>query len=82
MMTVKIPFITPDFESEYAGNRRATPAWHNFINSMFSPYATAARNNEIMEAALKEWGAVCLRSEGQIEFESEEQAVIWLLRWS
>ena len=76
MMTTRIPFITTDLD------RRATPAWLNFINSIFSPYATASRNNEIMEAALKEWGAVCLRSEGQLEFESEERAVIWLLEWS
>lgn len=81
-MTVKIPFITPVPEPGYVGNHRSTPAWANFWNSVSSPYATTALHNEVIAAALKEWGAVILRSEGMIEFESQEKAVLWLLRWS
>lgn len=61
---------------------RSTSAWVNFWNGVSSPYATAVLHNDVVSDALKEWGAVWLRSEGMIEFESQEQAVLWVLRWS
>ena len=36
----------------------------------------------MIREALKEYDAVWWHHEGMIEFESEEQAVLWVLRWS
>ena len=64
------------------GTTSPTQAWRNFLDSILNPYAPAATVNIELAAALAEYGAVWLRSENAIEFESQEKAVLWVLRWS
>ena len=80
-MTVKIPMLTPVAEEGYVSGR-STPAWRNFWDSIPNPYSIIALSNDEVGKALSEYGAVWRHSEGMIEFESEEQAVLWVLRWS
>ena len=78
-MTVKIPVTTPSSLTGVAW----TPAWRKFCVSLIIPNSTVLhKETDLIREALKEYDAVWLRGEHMIEFESEEQAVMWLLRWS
>ena len=88
-MTVKLPthdrtIINERVSDEPMGRAMHPPmtAWENFCDINGNPYATTAKWISGIMEHLKEWGAVWLRSEGMLEFESEEKAVIWVMRWS
>ena len=79
-MTVKVPMMTPVSEPRMW---RITPAWSNFRDGLEIPHSTAFKAEVSMfEEALKDYDAVWLRREGMIEFEDEENALMWILRWS
>ena len=80
-MTVKIPITTPVSEPRLYRGYQDTQAWRNFCISRMTPFEDVLHEDMIQEA-LKEYDALWLCSEGQIEFASQEQAVLWVLRWS
>lgn len=78
-MTTKIPVTT---SSSWKGVAW-TPAWRKFCVSLIIPNSTVLhKETDLIKEALKEYDAVWLRGEHMIEFASEEQAVLWVLRWS
>lgn len=81
-MTVKIPMLTPVTREDGYTSGRSTPAWRNFWDSIDDPYSVDALSNDNIGKALEEYGGVWRRGTGMIEFASEEQAVMWVLRWS
>ena len=84
-MTVKVPILQETAVVDgvtLTDHSYPTAAWRNFLDSTLNPYAAAATVNIEIAAALSEYGAVWLRSENAIEFESQEKAVLWVLRWS
>ena len=79
-MTVKIPMMTPLPDPDIV-DYKATPAWSNFYFGI-GCRKYSDRNHNKIASALRKCNAVWLRGEHMIEFASEEQAVLWVLRWS
>lgn len=80
-MTVKIPMMN-SVRGTGIHSGYPTRDWRNFCISLIVPNSGAVPYDYEIKKALKEWNAVWLRGQGMLEFETEKDLTMWLLRWS